>query len=234
MTRSRIIGHRGAAGLALENTLSSFAKAVEAGATAIEFDVRTTLDNQFVVCHDENLERVSPHNDAFVKELTLSEIRALQLHNGQPVPTLQEVLEFARQHKLKVIVEAKAIDDPTSFCELLDRYTNLDIVVASFKSSILASIHRLRPQLTLYLGESWPPFTTLHRIRRLGAHGIDLHYILMNPITYWLARRWQLEIMLFTPNNRFIVNVLLWLYPHVYICTDHPERFTNYKVKRKG
>lgn len=225
MAKTRIIGHRGAAGLALENTMPSFEKAVEVGADIIEFDVHTTADDQFVVSHDVDLRRISDSH-AVIKNTSLEELRAIPLANGTHIPLLTEVLDFARIHKMPVIVEAKAIYDAERFCQVLDNYSDLDITVASFNHGLLVEIHRLRPGLPLYLGELQRPVAILRETKVLGGKGIDLHYMLINPLTYWLAKRWKLDIMLFTPNNRFIVKLIMLLYPDVLICTNHPERFT--------
>ena len=50
--RIYMVGHRGAAGLAPENTLAAFKKACEIGVDAIELDVLLTADNKVVVHHD--------------------------------------------------------------------------------------------------------------------------------------------------------------------------------------
>ncbi len=50
-----IIGHRGAAGLAPENTLSAVQRACEIGVAAVELDVLLTADNNIVVHHDYTL-----------------------------------------------------------------------------------------------------------------------------------------------------------------------------------
>jgi glycerophosphoryl diester phosphodiesterase len=47
-----IIGHRGAAGLAPENTLAAFKKACKLGMDAVELDVFLTADSTIVVHHD--------------------------------------------------------------------------------------------------------------------------------------------------------------------------------------
>jgi len=54
-----IIGHRGAAAHAPENTMASFHLALEQGADALEFDVRVTRDGEAVVLHDPTLERTT-------------------------------------------------------------------------------------------------------------------------------------------------------------------------------
>ena len=58
-TRRLIIGHRGAAAHAPENTIPSFRLAERAGADAIELDVRLTADGIPVVVHDATLERTT-------------------------------------------------------------------------------------------------------------------------------------------------------------------------------
>jgi len=47
-----IVGHKGAAGYAPENTLTSFREAIKIGCDRTELDVRLTKDNQLVVIHD--------------------------------------------------------------------------------------------------------------------------------------------------------------------------------------
>src|SRR3954447_16619904 len=58
--RPLIVGHRGAAAAAPENTLASFRKALDLGLRAVELDVRLTRDGLPVCFHDDRLERVTP------------------------------------------------------------------------------------------------------------------------------------------------------------------------------
>src|ERR1700761_1456962 len=55
----KVIGHRGAAAHAPENTLAGFRAAKTLGCTWVEFDVRLTADGQPVICHDDALDRTS-------------------------------------------------------------------------------------------------------------------------------------------------------------------------------
>ena len=54
-TRFDLQGHRGARGLAPENTLAAFSKALEIGVTTLELDVAITRDGVVVVSHDRHL-----------------------------------------------------------------------------------------------------------------------------------------------------------------------------------
>ncbi len=88
MAPSQIIAHRGASGHAYENSLSAFALARQLRAEAVELDIHATLDGVLLVHHDEAVPGVGgigalPH-DAFLR---------YRLPNGEPIPTLGQVLE---------------------------------------------------------------------------------------------------------------------------------------------
>jgi glycerophosphoryl diester phosphodiesterase len=55
----QVIGHRGAAALAPENTWASFDVALDIGVDALETDVRATSDGVLVLLHDEHLDRTT-------------------------------------------------------------------------------------------------------------------------------------------------------------------------------
>ena len=55
----RVIGHRGAAARAPENTLAGLRRAKQLGCEAVEFDVRLTADGALVLCHDATLDRTT-------------------------------------------------------------------------------------------------------------------------------------------------------------------------------
>ena len=116
-----IIGHRGAAGLLPENTLSAFQRACEIGVDAIELDVLLTADNRIVVHHDYTLKPEitrTPHGDWLdrpgpaIKDLTLAKLKTYdvgrlkpgtrysrrypeqQAVDGERIPTLEEAISL--------------------------------------------------------------------------------------------------------------------------------------------
>jgi glycerophosphoryl diester phosphodiesterase len=108
-----VIGHRGAAGEAPENTLASIRKARELGATWIEFDVKLTKDGHPILFHDDCLERTTDGRGA-VAATTLAEIRRLDAGSwfgaafrGEPVPTLEQALALCAELGLGINVEIK-------------------------------------------------------------------------------------------------------------------------------
>ena len=53
------IAHRGTSGIARENTLAAFKKAIEIGVDAVELDLHGTVDSEVVVIHDASLDRTT-------------------------------------------------------------------------------------------------------------------------------------------------------------------------------
>lgn len=117
----RVIGHRGAAAVAPENTLPSFEHAVEVGADGVEFDLHVTSDGHLVVIHDPTLERTTDGRGP-VEERTLEELRAYDAgfgftpddgvtfpfrETGVRIPTLEEVLECVGDRP--VVAEIKSM-----------------------------------------------------------------------------------------------------------------------------
>jgi len=79
-----VIGHRGAAAYAPENTLESFHLALTRGADALEFDVRSSRDGEAVVLHDALLDRTTDRTGA-VGALTAAELAQVDAgHRFQP------------------------------------------------------------------------------------------------------------------------------------------------------
>lgn len=102
-----VLGHRGARREAPENTLAAFRLAVEQGAAGVELDVRLDGDDEPVVIHDPTLERVSGGKDARSIELLASDELAEVRLDGEPIPTLRAVLEWAALGGHLVNVELK-------------------------------------------------------------------------------------------------------------------------------
>ena len=97
----RILAHRGASGVAVENSLDAFRQAITLGADGVELDIHATRDHALVVHHD-------PSVDGFgdIREHSLDELRAQRLANGEPVPTLTEALDVLGDHEVWVEVKA--------------------------------------------------------------------------------------------------------------------------------
>ena len=99
-------GHRGNPFEHPENTLASFASAIELGVDVIECDVHLTTDGRLAVIHDHTLDRTTTSSGP-VGRRTMAELAALDAGNGEKVPELSEVLELARG-RVGVAIEIKS------------------------------------------------------------------------------------------------------------------------------
>lgn len=108
---TQIWAHRGASGLAPENTMPAFELAARLGADGVELDVQRSRDGVLVVCHDETVDRTSDGTGT-VAGLTLADLRRLDFGAGTTIPTLAEVLDLAADTGLRVNVELKNTLEP--------------------------------------------------------------------------------------------------------------------------
>ncbi len=113
-----IIGHRGAAGEKLENSMEGFRHVLDLGIDGIEIDIREH-DSELWVFHDSHLERLSNGSGRFDD---CSDIAQLRLLNGEPVPTLRQVLDLT-WGRIPVNIEIKKIENPDLLLDLLAEYT---------------------------------------------------------------------------------------------------------------
>ena len=93
-----VIAHRGDSAHRPENTLASFASALEVGAELVEFDVQLTRDGHVVVIHDPTLDRTTTGRGD-VRDLTLAEVRAVSA--GYPSRFGDRLRRRARAHALR-------------------------------------------------------------------------------------------------------------------------------------
>ncbi|MHA2250063.1 MAG: glycerophosphodiester phosphodiesterase [Candidatus Kariarchaeaceae archaeon] len=106
------IAHRGASGLAPENTILGFWTAIASGADIIELDVQVTKDQRLVIFHDRSLERITGDQGG-VADFTLDELETKDMgkwkgdaFENTKIPTFEEVLNEL-PHDCSLIVEVK-------------------------------------------------------------------------------------------------------------------------------
>lgn len=228
----KIIGHRGAAGLALENTTESIKAAIAAGVDAIEFDVRVTKDNKMVLSHDRHTGRVSD-DQRHISKHSLARLKKIPLHNGQTIATLDEAIKAAGSTPL--VIEGKESDWAGRIAKFLKDQPRQDrFTVISFNHTELANFHKIMPEIPVFALERTNPFEVIRTARTLGITGIDLNFWILNPLTYLMARRFKLEIMVYTVNSPWMAGFLALLYPRIGITTNQPDRMQHLRNKRKN
>jgi glycerophosphoryl diester phosphodiesterase len=145
-----IVGHRGAAGEALENSLAGFRHALTLAIDAVELDIREH-SSELWVFHDRDLKRMTTSTGGFEDH---DDPASLRLNNGEAVPTLQQVLDLY-WGKMPLNIEIKSITNPSLLVDLLARYPAPEarqghpwILISSFNHIVLLQLREL--------GCSWP------------------------------------------------------------------------------
>ncbi|RDV44731.1 glycerophosphodiester phosphodiesterase [Leifsonia sp. ku-ls] len=100
----RVIAHRGLALDAPENTLLAFLRALSAGATHLETDIHVSTDGVAVIAHDPSLARVAGR-DVQVSQLTMPELRRVELGHGQGFCSLAEALDAFPEARFNIDVK---------------------------------------------------------------------------------------------------------------------------------
>lgn len=171
-----IIGHRGAKGYAPENTLKSFAKAIELGVDMIELDVHVVASGEVVLMHDVKIDRTT-NGSGYIHEKTLDELRSLDA-GGDIIPTLQEVLDFV-DRRVSVNVELKGHGTADEVAAILFEYmssrgwSNDDFIVSSFNHHELREFHRLLPNVRIAALMDAIPLDYAAFAEKLGAYSVN-------------------------------------------------------------
>ena len=177
--RVSIVGHRGAAACAPENTLVSFREALRQGADIIELDVQLSADGHAVVFHDDRLDRTT-NAQGPLAERTLAELKALDTgswfdprFSGETIPTLDEVLAWAKD-RVPLFIELKhsVPPDPALGAAVVERILahgmTERVVVISFEHLALRWVKERAPELAtgaLYREQVADPVRLARRIR---------------------------------------------------------------------
>ena len=108
----QIIAHRGSSADRPECTIASVRRAIEAGATATEVDVRTTKDRRLVILHDATVDRTTD-GTGLIGEKTLDEVKQLDAggwfdpkYKDERVPVLGEVFAVCND-KIDILLDLK-------------------------------------------------------------------------------------------------------------------------------
>lgn len=196
-----IIGHRGAKGLAPENSLKAIKFALELGVDIIELDVRVH-SNQLVLSHDETI-----RNGDYCK--------------------LSDALKLI-QDKTKINLEIKESKVVDLLPEVVSKFKN-NIIYSSFKFSILQEIRNLLPDSEIAVLEKWSGIRAVAQATRLGTKRIHINqnWLWSNFVRSMVSQGF--ELYAYTVNDVERAKELeSWGVKG--ICTDYPDRFKDFKV----
>jgi glycerophosphoryl diester phosphodiesterase len=197
-----VIGHRGAAGLAPENSMEAMRTGLKAGADMLEFDVRLTKDHIPVLTHDFHTLRT--HRDtSIISHHTLAELQ--ERTKKQPIVPLVDVLdEFFGVILLNI--ELKGRGTGKVVAELIKQYAKKpsdwdNVLFSSFRGSELSVVRSASTKANLALLHSENPFIFIAYHRRLHLAAVGFHRLYLNRFALEIARRAGLFVYAYTVNR---------------------------------
>ncbi len=120
-----------------ENTFAAFEQAANIGVRGLEVDVRRTKDDKLVLLNDDTIDRTT-NGKGYVNQLTYDEIKLYDAGSwkseefaGEKVPLLSEVLQFAKDRKLKLILNIKEYGIEQITLSIIEQFDMFDHVYFS-------------------------------------------------------------------------------------------------------
>ncbi|TAH34400.1 MAG: glycerophosphodiester phosphodiesterase [Planctomycetota bacterium] len=211
----RVVGHRGAARRAPENTLAGLRKARELGCTWVEFDVKLTADRQLILMHDDTLDRTT-NGRGPVAQTALAEIRELDAGAwfdpsflGERVPTFEQAVSLLAELDLGANIEIKP-------CPGRERETARAVaaatralwpshlpepILSSFSIASLAAANSEAPELLRGLLVVTPMPDWRKQLRDLDCIGLHAAHDKLTPDVAQAVKREGFLLMAFTVND---------------------------------
>jgi glycerophosphoryl diester phosphodiesterase len=241
-----VVAHRGASGHAPENTMAAFRLAVELGARFIETDLHLTRDARVVAIHDSTLDRTT-NGKGPVHLKSREEIRTLDAgawfgsgltrpYAGERVPTLEEILQFAKERDIIFYLEIKSDSswgiEHAVVAALRESGEAARVVILSFDPAVLESIHRLNSALMTGFLCEYPSNDLVERALRAGARQLAPRGDLITPDLVNSAHQAGLQVLAWTINKPGHMRLLISVGVDG-ILTDYPDRLVDVLQDKK-
>lgn len=219
-----IIGHRGAKGLAPENTKKSLQSALDYNVDAIEIDVRNTADNVPVLNHDPFI--LNNGEKLYINKNKLVDLKRIKTN----LITLDEAMRFIAAKKQLVIEIKPEVDTEAIVICIKNRLNNewkaKDIKLSSFSYKVLIQMKKSIPEIDLIVNEKWSGVRGTRRAKKLNTK-----YITMNQRWLWggfikSLSRSNYKLSAYTVNDPG--KAKKWAKYGLYaVITDYPDRFSS-------
>ncbi len=232
-----VVAHRGASGHAPENTMAAFRRAVELGAKFIETDLQLTRDARVIAIHDLTLDRTTNGKGPVLLK-SRDEIRRLDAgswfrigeatpYAGERVPTIEEIVQFAKEHDVIFYLEIKTGSawgvEHAVVAALQEAGEAARVVILSFDPGTLETVHKLNCALmTGFLCEH-PSNDLVERAVRVGARQLVPRGDLVTPDLVKKAHNEGLQVLTWTINEPWQMEILISAGVDGII-TNYPDR----------
>lgn len=219
----KIIGHRGARGLAPENTIAGLQKGLQHHVDELEYDLRVTKDNVVVLHHDRQIIDLSGEK-YLIADHTYEELK----HHKPDLPTFIEALSCVHK-KSTAYIEIKPGEPIDPIVKVLkqfidDKSDSSGLLLGSKSQKALLELHRVFPDIQKIVIESWSGIRATYRARQVGTKRIS-----MNQLWLWsgfikTVSHGGYKLYAYTLNDPS--KAKRWARAGLYgVVTDYPDRF---------
>ena len=210
-----VIAHRGASGVAPENTLAAFEVAISAGADAIELDVTRCSSGELLVIHDSTVDRTT-NGSGLVHTMSYLVLRDLDAgcwfseeFRGQQLPSLSEVLDsVGGRIKLNIEIKGHRLRDERIEVDIAglvrQRHLEDSVVISSFNPLSLRRMRQIAPgikrgllyssEMPFYLARAWSRVL-------VSPDALHPHYTMVDESYVRWARRKGYRVNVWTVNH---------------------------------
>lgn len=219
----KIIGHRGARGLAPENTIVALQKGLEHHVDMLEFDLRVTKDSIVILHHNRHL--IDPDGKKhLVANCTYEELR----EHKPDLTSFEEVLQKIG-HPVPLYIEVKRKERTAPIIKILEAHLASGwrpnyFLLGSKSQKTLLELHKALPDIEKVVIEPWSGVRAHRRARQIGAKSIA-----MNQLWLWWGfiigfKNKDKQLYAYTLNDP--AKAKRWArYGLAGIITDYPDRF---------
>ncbi|HVX58536.1 MAG TPA: glycerophosphodiester phosphodiesterase [Candidatus Saccharimonadales bacterium] len=224
MNRLMIIGHRGARGLAPENTLAALKAGLDHGVDMIEFDLRVSADDVVILNHDPHVHAPDGHR----LEISANTYEDLKTAKTD-LTTFDEALDYLAG-KVSLYIEVKPGVATEPLVKILQQrfdkgLSKKEVLLGSFSQKTLRQLHAALPDIEKIVIEKWSGVRAARRARQLNAK-----IIAMNQRWLWSgyvkAATRHYTLYTYTLNNPAKADK--WAARGLSaVVTDYPDRFSS-------
>lgn len=230
------IAHRGASGIAPENTLAAFKKAIEIGVDAVELDLHGTADGEIVVIHDASLDRTTDYR-GFINQTALETIKRADAGGwfgaefaGEPVPTLAEALECIEDKTVALLEIKDPLIAEVVVAKIRETHALNLTVIISFHTTVLETVRALEPRIpTGWLigshNNDVPPEQLCQQLSELGSSLLNVNHQLITAEFAYEVRRRGIALWCWTVDDVVRMREMK-TFGVQGITSNYPERFT--------
>lgn len=234
VARPLILGHRGAMGVAPENTSISFKKALKQGADGVEFDVHMTADGQLVVIHDERIDRTTD-GKGFIRDLTFEDLSKYDAggffgeeFSGERILSLEQTLDIVYDSSvINIEIKNGPIFYPgieERIIEVIKGYNLIDkVIISSFNHYSIKKVKEITPELRcglLYMAGLYQPWKYAQTV---GVEAIHPFHLSIVPQVIKECKNQGIKVNVFGVNDEKMLARVIDAGVDMII-TDYPDR----------